>query len=147
MKLSTKGRDAMRAMLDLAKHYGDGLVLLKDVAKREAISERYLEHLFLTLKAAGLVNSVRGAKGGFTLSRPPSEIKLMEIMLICEGQMSLVECVTDSEMCARVPRCATRDVWTELKNALEGVLGSMTLEDLVKRQSAKEQSGVAMYNI
>jgi Rrf2 family cysteine metabolism transcriptional repressor len=147
MKLSTKGRYAMRAMLDLAKHYGEGPVLLKDVARREDISERYLEHLFLSLKAAGLVNSVRGAHGGFALSRPPGDIKLMEIMLVCEGQMSLVECVTDPDMCSRSPRCATRDVWTELKNAMEKVLDSQTLEDLVERQQAKEQKGIAMYNI
>jgi Rrf2 family cysteine metabolism transcriptional repressor len=77
MKLSTKGRYAMRAMLDLAQHHGEGLILLKDVARRQDISERYLEHLFLTLKAAGLVNSVRGARGGFMLSLPPADIKLL----------------------------------------------------------------------
>ncbi|MDP2918801.1 MAG: Rrf2 family transcriptional regulator [Dehalococcoidia bacterium] len=147
MKLSTKGRYAVRAMLDLAIHYGEGLVLLKNVARREEISERYLEHLLLNLKAAGLVNSVRGAKGGFSLARPPSEIKLGDIVRVCEGQLSVVECVTDPEACARSPRCATRDLWAELKYAIDGVLESLTLQDLVERQRKKEQVSTAMYNI
>ncbi|MDD5191274.1 MAG: Rrf2 family transcriptional regulator [Dehalococcoidales bacterium] len=147
MKLSTKGRYAMRAMLDLSVHYGEGLVLLKDVASRQEISERYLEHLFLSLKAAGLVNSTRGANGGFVLSRPPAEIKLMEVMAVSEGQMSLVECVDDPGVCNRASRCATRDVWVELKNALEGVLEAVTLQDMVMRQRSKEAQSAEMYNI
>jgi Rrf2 family protein len=134
-------------MLDLAIHYGEGLILLKDVARRQEISERYLEHLFLNLKAAGLINSVRGAKGGFILAHPPSEIKLSEIVRVCEGQLSVVECVTDPKACRRSPRCAARDLWAELKEAMDGVLESLTLEDLVARQQKKEQVGTAMYNI
>ena len=84
MKLSTKGRYGMRAMLDLAQHYHDGLVLVKDVAMRQEISERYLEHLFLSLKTAGLVKSIRGAHGGFTLAKAPDKIKLMDIINVNE---------------------------------------------------------------
>lgn len=147
MKLSTKGRYATRAMLDLAQHYGEGLVLLKDVARRQEVSERYLEHLFLTLKAAGLVNSVRGARGGFQLTRSPSEVKLINIVRACEGQLSVVECVVDPESCQRSARCATRDMWVELQMAMDGVLESLTLQDLVERQHRKEQVATAMYNI
>jgi Rrf2 family protein len=147
MKLSTKGRYAMRAMLDLAQHYGEGLVLLKDVARRQELSERYLEHLFLTLKAAGLVNSVRGARGGFQLTRPPSEVKLIDIVRACEGQLSVVECVADPASCHRSARCATRDMWVELQMAMDGVLESLTLQDLVERQHHKEQVATKMYNI
>ncbi|HEX9896091.1 MAG TPA: Rrf2 family transcriptional regulator [Dehalococcoidales bacterium] len=147
MKLSTKGRYAMRAMLDLAQHYGEGLVLLKDVAHRQEVSERYLEHLFLTLKAASLVTSVRGARGGFQLTRPPSEVKLIDIVCACEGQLSIVECVADPESCKRSKRCATRDVWVELQAAMDGVLESQTLQDLVERQQRKEQIATKMYNI
>ncbi|MDD5288589.1 MAG: RrF2 family transcriptional regulator [Dehalococcoidales bacterium] len=139
MKLSTKGRYAMRAMLDLAQHYSEGLVLVKDVAKRQEISERYLEHLFISLKTAGLVKSVRGAHGGFTLARQPSEIKLLEVVQVCEGPLTLMECVMDAGLCPRSSRCATRDVWRELQSAMDGVLGSMTLQDLIERQQAKEQ--------
>lgn len=147
MKLSTKGRYAIRAMLDLAQHYGEGLTLLKDIARRQEISERYLEHLFLALKAAGLVASVRGAKGGFALTHPPADIKLIDIVRICEGQISIVECVTDPEYCTRSQRCATRDIWREVKEAMEGVLDSLTLQDLVERQSRKEQLVNNMYVI
>ncbi len=147
MKLSTKGRYAMRAMLDLAQHYGEGLVLLKNVARRQEVSERYLEHLFLTLKAAGVVNSVRGARGGFQLTRPPSEVKLIDIVRACEGKLSVVECVTDPASCRRSASCATRDMWMELQMAMDGVLESLTLQDLVERQHRKEQVATAMYNI
>jgi len=147
MKLSTKGRYAIRAMLDLAQHYGEGLVLLKDIARRQEISERYLEHLFLALKAAGLVSSVRGARGGFALTHPPADVKLIDIVRICEGQISIVECVTDPEYCTRSQRCATRDIWREVKEAVEGILDSLTLQDLVERQGRKEQLANNMYVI
>jgi len=147
MKLSTKGRYAMRAMLDLAQNYNDGLVLVKDVAKRQKISERYLEHLFLSLKTAGLVKSVRGAHGGFTLARSPYEIELIDIIRVCEGPLALVECVVDASVCPRSSQCATRDIWIELQAAMDGVLGSMNLQDLIERQQDKEQSSANIYNI
>jgi Rrf2 family cysteine metabolism transcriptional repressor len=147
MKLSTKGRYAMRAMMDLGQHHGEGPVMLKDIAHRQGISERYLEHLFLSLKAAGMVNSVRGAHGGFTLTRPPSETNLIDIIRICEGPLSIVECVTDANFCPRSLRCATRDIWLELKTAMDGVLESLTLQDLVMRQQKKEQSTANTYSI
>ncbi len=81
-RLSTKGRYGARAMLDLALHYGEGPVLLKDIAKRQQIPERYLEHLIVSLKVDGLVNSMRGARGGFTLAKPPSQISLSKIIQI-----------------------------------------------------------------
>ena len=147
MKLSTKGRYAMRAMLDLAQHYNDGLVLVKDVAKRQELSERYLEHLFLALKTAGLVKSVRGAHGGFTLAKATNKINLIDIIRACEGPLALVECVVDAGICPRSSRCATRDVWIELQSAMDGVLGSMTLQDMIERQQVKQQTSSNMYNI
>ena len=137
MKLSTKGRYAVRAMFDLAQHYDGGLVMVKDVAIRQGISERYLEHLFLSLKKAGLVNSLRGARGGFVLSRPPAEIKLLEIVRISEGPTALVDCVDNAGICPRSPKCVTRDVWLEVQSAIDGVLSSQTLQDLIKRQQIK----------
>ena len=147
MKLSTKGRYGMRAMLDLAQHYEDGLVLAKDVARRQGISERYLEHLFLTLKTAGLIKSVRGAHGGFTLARPPHKIKLMDILSVSEGQIALVDCVADASVCSRSSFCATRDLWTELQSVIGEVLRSQTLQDLVERQRVKEQPSANIYSI
>ena len=147
MKLSTKGRYGMRAMLDLAQHYDDGLVLVKDVARRQEISERYLEHLFLSLKTAGLVKSVRGAHGGFTLARAPDKIKLMDIISVSEGPLALVDCVVDASVCPRSSKCATRDLWRELQSAMGAVLSSQTLQDLIERQQIKEQPSASMYNI
>jgi len=147
MKLSTKGRYAVRAMLDLAQHYGEGLVFLKDIARRQEVSERYLEHLFLTLKAAGLVSSVRGARGGFQLTHHPSEIKIIDIIHACEGKVSVVECVSDPASCRRSQSCAARDLWVELQTAMDGVLESIKLQDLAERQKRKEQVAAEMYNI
>ena len=86
----------MRAMLDIAQHYHEGLVLVKDVAARQQISERYLEQLCLTLKTAGLVKSTRGSRGGFTLTRSPDKIKLIDIIRVCEGPLALVDCINDA---------------------------------------------------
>jgi len=147
MKLSTKGQYGARAMVDLALHYGEGPVLLKDIAKRQQISERYLEHLMISLRVAGLANSMRGARGGFTLAKPPSQIKLSEIVQTVEGSLALVECVDDPNVCSRVDHCVTRDVWAEIKRAMDGVLESTTLEDLVQRQREKGKSGAVMYYI
>jgi len=137
MKLSTKGRYATRAMLDLALHSGKGPVLIKDISQREEISKRYLEQLFLPLKAAGLVRSIRGARGGFTLARPPSQIKLSEIIRVMEGSTSPAECIDDAGICSRTDSCVTREVWAEMKRALDKVLESTTLHDLVERQKGE----------
>jgi len=147
MKLSTKGRYAARAMLDLAFHYGEGPILLKDIAKRQQISERYLEHLITPIKAAGLVTSMRGARGGFTLAKPPSQIRLSEIIQIVEGSIAPVECVDDPDICSRADLCVTRDIWTEMQKAMSGVLESTTLQDLIQRQREKENPEAVMYYI
>ena len=147
MKLSTKGRYGTRAMLDLAIHYGEGPILLKDIAKRQQISERYLEQLALSLKAGGLLKSVRGAKGGFILAKPPVEIKLINIVQTLEGIICPVACVDDPDSCSRVDQCATRDIWGELGQAIIQVLDSKTLSDLVSQQKEKDQTHKAMYYI
>ena len=145
--MSTKGRYGTRAMLDLALHYGQGPVLVKDVAKREGVSQHYLEHLCIQLIAAGFVNSTRGAKGGLTLAKPPAQIRINEIIEVLEGSSALVQCVDDPEVCARSRTCVTRDVWADIKTAMTGVLGAITLQDLVERQRKKEQANTIMYYI
>ena len=142
MKLSTRGRYGMRAMLDLAQHYDEGLVLVKDVAARQDISERYLEHLFLSLKTAGLGRSVRGAHGGFTLNSLPDRIKLIDIIRVSEGPLALVECIVDAGACPRSSKCAARDVWSELQSAINEVLRSKTLQDLLECQQTKDEHAV-----
>ena len=138
MKLSTKGRYGTRALLEMARHYGEGPMLLKDIAGRQQISLQYLEHLIGPLVGAGLVKTTRGFKGGVWLARPPADIKLSEAMQILEGDMTPVECLNNPGACTRSRTCATRDVWDEMKQAMYGVLESTTLDDLVKRQEVKE---------
>ena len=147
MKLSTKGQYGARAMVDLALHYGEGPVVLKDIAKRQHISERYLEHLIVALKVAGLVNSMRGARGGFSLAKPPSQIRLSEVIQIVEGSIAMVECVDDPKVCSRADLCVTRDIWAEVKKAMSDVLESTTLQDLVERQRERQKPEAVMYYI
>jgi len=137
MKLSTRGRYGLRALLDLALHDGEGLIPLKDIARRQEISLHYLEHLIAPLIAAGLVRSTRGARGGVLLVKPPSQIKLSEVIQALEGSIAPVECVRDPGLCQRSALCASRDVWSELMEAMVQVLDSTTLQDLVERQRTK----------
>ena len=131
MKLSTKGRYATRAMLDLAVHFGQGPIPIKDISVRQQISARYLEQLFIRLRKAGLVRSFRGLRGGFTLAKPPSEIPLSEIIQVAEGSVAPVRCVDDPKLCRQSDVCITRSIWAEIGRATNKVLESITLQDLV----------------
>jgi len=147
MKLSTRGQYGTRALLDLALHWGEGPVQLKDIAQRQNISVHYLEHLITPLIGAGMVRSTRGARGGVCLVRPPQEIRLSEVIQLLEGSIAPTECINNPETCPRSDLCVPRDIWSELKKAMDGVLESTTLQDLVERQRRKEQSEEAMYYI
>lgn len=133
MKLSTRARYGMRAMLDIAVNGEDGLVLLKDIAERQAISKRYLEHMMTLLRNSGLVVAERGASGGYRLSRPASEIRLDEVFEALEGELSPVECLRNPSVCDRTEDCVARELWCEMTDAMKNVLEAKTLEDLKKR--------------
>jgi Rrf2 family protein len=137
MKLSTRGRYGVRALLDLALHQNEGSVLLKDIARRQEVSLPYLEHLIGPLIAAGLVKSTRGARGGILLLKPPAEIKLSEVIQLLEGSIAPVDCVNNPALCHRSAFCVTRDIWVEMKEVMSQVLDSTTLQDLVERQRRK----------
>jgi len=139
MKLSTKGRYATRSLVDLALHGGKGPVLVRDISRRQQLSDRYLEQILSLLKAAGFVRVVRGPRGGFVLARPPSEIRLIDIVSAVEGSTAPVDCVDQPQICERSPSCATREVWADMKSAIDGVLGSVTLQSLAERQTELEQ--------
>ncbi|MFQ5997629.1 MAG: RrF2 family transcriptional regulator [Dehalococcoidales bacterium] len=145
MKLSSRGRYATRALLDLALHQGESPVLLKDIAQRQQLSLRYLEHLITPLISAGIVRSTRGPKGGVWLAKNPEEIKLSEIIQLLEGSLTLVECINNPEACDRSSFCVTRDVWSEMKKAMDDILESTTLQNLVERQKEKEPPEQLMY--
>jgi Rrf2 family protein len=147
MKLSTKGQYGARLMLELALHYGQGRVFLKDIAERQEISQKYLGHLIPSLKAAGLINSSRGAHGGYLLAKPPQNITLREVIQAVEGSLALVECVNTPNVCHRVSFCVTRDIWEEMGERMMVVLKSTTLQDMVDRQRQKQKLQPLMYSI
>jgi Rrf2 family transcriptional regulator, cysteine metabolism repressor len=148
MKVSTKGRYGLRAMMDLAAHQGDGKpVFLTDIAKRQNISEKYLEHIFAALKTAGFVNTVRGRKGGFLLTKKPAEITAAHIVNILEGPCTLVDCVSQPGTCAKSDACATRDIWGLVGIKIDEVLSGFTLDQLVAMQQKKSQTDDVMYYI
>ncbi len=132
MKLSTKSRYGTRLMIDLAEHGFDKFVQLKDVAKRQGISLKYLEQIVIPLKKANYLLSARGAGGGYKLSRPPEEITVGEIVALLEGGTCLVHCATEPEVCDRAPSCSTRNLWIETAEVLFGKLNSVTLSSLVR---------------
>lgn len=147
MKISTKIRYGTRAMLELACHYGEGPIELKEIAKRESISLKYLEQVIVPLRTAGLVKSVRGSKGGYSLAKPPSEICLNDLIEILEGPLNLIECLNDSKVCQKISTCVTRDIWKEVSEAIQGIFHSVTLEDMVDRRKEKEGRIPPMYQI
>jgi Rrf2 family cysteine metabolism transcriptional repressor len=140
MRLSTRGRYGLRTLLDLAIHQDEGLILLRDIARRQEFSLPYLEHLITPLIGARLVGSTRGARGGVSLLKPPAEIRLSEVVRLLEGSIAPVGCVNDPALCRRSASCVTRDIWVEMNEAMSRVLNSMTLQDLVERQRNKSQA-------
>jgi len=137
VQLSTRARYGFRAMLELAVHHGRGPVPLKTVAQCQGISLKYLEQLFARLRAAGLVQGVRGTGGGYILARAPGEITLAELFAALEGSIALVACVDRPATCSQADGCVTRKLWVELKEASDGILGGRTLQDLVDQRTAE----------
>ncbi len=109
------------------------MVTVKEISARQQVSPKYLEHLLASLRAAGLVRSVRGAKGGHMLARPPAEINLREIYNVSEGTEGFVECTTSPEFCDRDDGCVTREVWAQMYDACVEILETTTLENLARR--------------
>ena len=138
MRLSTRALYGTRAVLDLALHKGQGVVTLKDIARRQEISLSYLVHLLTPLVIGGVVRSIRGPKGGFLLDKAPEKVKLSTVIRLLEGTMSLVDCVAKPKICSRSRLCVTRDVWLELQKVMDRFLESVTLQDLVERQRRRQ---------
>ncbi|PKK39174.1 Iron-sulfur cluster regulator IscR [Clostridiaceae bacterium JG1575] len=130
MKLSTKGKYGVKAMVDLAIHRGEVPVSIKSISQRQNISEYYLEQLFAPLRRAEMIKSIRGAQGGYILNRDPKTVTVLEIMDILEGPIEISECL-EHETCGNIDCCATRTVWRKLKDAIDGVMESITLQDIV----------------
>ncbi len=143
MKISTKGRYALRLMLDLAIYDTGEPVSLKDIAKRQEISEKYLEQIISVLNKAGFVRSIRGASGGYVLRRKPKEYTVGDILRLTEGSLSPVACVgVESEECVRSGDCVTVMVWEKLDKAINDVVDNISLQDLVDWHMAQSDSYV-----
>ncbi len=148
MKISTKGRYGLRAMIDIAAKSTDGTpVFLSEIAKRQGVSEKYLEHIFSILHKAGLVKAIRGRKGGYLLNREPHQISLYEIISTLEGPCTLVDCVDDQKACSRFETCVTRDIWKLLGERIEECLRDYNLSTLVRMQAEKARQETIMYHI
>jgi Rrf2 family protein len=137
----------MRAMLALARAHGRGSVFLKDIVEREHLPGTYLEQLMGPLRKAGIVQGVRGARGGYTLSRAPAEIPVLAILEALEGPLNLAECPGGPGCCRQPGSCALQDLWAEGSRALGRVYQDLTLAELLERQQAKEAGTLLNYHI
>lgn len=142
MKISTKGRYALRLMLDLALNSTGEQITIKSIAARQDISDKYLEQIISLLNRAGYVKSIRGAQGGYKLTKTPSEYTVGMILRLTEGSLAPVDCLEEyTNECTRSSECVTREVWQELYDAINLVVDRITLQDLVDRTKHKTMGG------
>ncbi len=143
MKISTKGRYALRLMIDLAIHNTGEPISLKDVARRQEISDKYLEQIISILNKAGYVKSIRGAQGGYMLKKDPKDYTVGMILRVTEGSLAPVDCVEEGMAeCERMNECATVLIWQKINEAVNNVVDNITLEDLVEWQMQKSDQYV-----
>ena len=129
MKVSTRTHYGLSAMSYLASRYGQGPASAREIAQTQGLPSKYLEQLLAILKAAGLITSVRGAGGGYALSRAPEQIKLWDVYEVLEGELSPVECLHDPAVCRNRPECPTRGMWLQMTEAMKQVLEQSTLAE------------------
>lgn len=133
MKISTKGDYGVRALVELAHHYGQGPLQSAEIAARQDIPEPYLDQLLTTLRRARFIRSVRGPQGGHALIREPSELKLNEVVVALEGSLSPIACLDDPKGCTR-EGCAQREVWEMIRDATANILEGITIADLAAKE-------------
>lgn len=135
MKISTRSRYALRIMLDISMRKTQEYVSLKDISINQEISEKYAEQIINMLNKAGMVQSIRGSKGGYKLIKSPSEYTIGSILRVTEGRLALVPCVEEGENCCdRISTCATNGLWRKINNAISNIVDNMTLQDLVNSE-------------
>lgn len=145
MKLSTKSRYGLRAIIDIARAYGSGIpAKRKEISENQGISGSYLENILIVLKNSRIIETTRGMNGGYVLCKPPEEITVLEVLNALEGPLDLVDCVSSSDKCSNTSHCVTRTVWMEMSQLWEKYLGSLTLKDLVDKG---EYVNVSNYSI
>lgn len=137
MKISTRGRYAVRVMLDLALNNTGEYIKVKDIARRQGVSEKYLEQIISTLNKAGYVRSVRGAQGGYQIAGNPADYTVGMILRLTEGSLAPVACLDEgAESCERSDTCETLEVWKKLQDAINNVVDNVTIADLVDKHNA-----------
>lgn len=137
----------MRALVDLAVHYKGKPVLLSDIARRQSLSKRYLERLFTQLRDGGVIRSVRGAAGGYILSREPEDITIFEVLELLEGPLGPVGCIIDHKLCDQTDQCVTHDLWVKLSYQVKDLLDGVNLEELRKKELEMAKEKTPMYYI
>jgi Rrf2 family protein len=145
MKVSTKGDYGVRALVELAHHYGQGPTQSAEIAARQEIPEPYLDQLLTTLRRAGFIRSVRGPQGGHALIREPNEVKLSEVMIALEGSLAPIACVDDPEACTRTGGCVQREVWEQVRDATQEILERVSIGDLAEKERQHNRNGGRYY--
>ncbi len=147
MRLSTKTRYGLRALVDLAAREGQGPILIESIARRQEVSRKYLDAIFGRLREAGLLRSQRGAKGGVMLGRSADLISVAEVVRALEGPIRLVDCDAGGKACGRRDICVTHDLWRDIAEMIEKHMDGVTVGDLSKQMLQKEAAGSSMYHI
>lgn len=134
MQISTKGRYALRFLVDLAQHQGEGPVALREIAERQSLSKKYLEHIITMLSSTDMLQVTRGYQGGYQLAKPASEITVADVLRVAEGGLELVPCMTDSnEPCDQLENCMTAGVWNGLADVMTRYVEGITLQDILDK--------------
>ncbi len=143
MKISTKGRYALRMMVDLAQHSNEGFISLKDIAERQNISKKYLEQIVPLLNKSGVLRTNRGYQGGYMLAQPPEKYTVGNILRITEGNLSVVSCLEqEPNLCPRQDECMTLYIWQGLNDVIAKYLDSITIQDIVDRESSGDDYAI-----
>ena len=145
MKVSTKGDYGVRALVELAHHYGQGPVQSAEIASRQEVPEPYLDQLLTTLRRAGFIRSVRGPQGGHALIPEPAELRLSEVMVALEGSLAPIACVDDPDACTRTGGCIQREVWERVRDATQEILESVSIGDLAEKERKQDHDGGRYY--
>ncbi len=139
MKISTKGRYGLRILIDIAIHNSNSPRMIKQIAESQQISSKYVSRLILELKNAGFVKSVRGVNGGYILAKSPNAISLLDVVEAMEGELSIVDCVMNSDCCGRCSTCPARNVWKTANDSLRNSLGWLTLASAISGYELNNQ--------
>jgi Rrf2 family protein len=141
MKVSTKGDYGVRALVELAHHFGEGPIQSAEIASRQEVPEPYLDQLLTNLRRAGFIRSVRGPQGGHALIRDPRQVRLSEVMQALEGSLAPIACVDDPGACTRTGGCVQREVWARVRDATFDILQSVSIADLAEKERLNKDGG------